>query len=145
MMENKEGPGVGAPESLQEKGLSGRAYLIACVTARREELIFVQGRIVGKLQGATFTKKLRRSKHYLRTPGGWGHDRESLLELQAKGCRIIRIIDLDSGTIYCSPIETMLSRGIRINRGYGEQVLLLECLWTQSDPRQSRLFEERLP
>ena len=61
----------------------------------------------------------------LQRPRAWAVDVAVLRQAEALGARIVEVHDLEDGTVYRAPLERFWQRGIRVNRGYGEQVALL--------------------
>jgi len=113
------------------RGLDGRlgkatSHLdyITSVKVRRGD-----GRVVAEVRGDVLVKRVWGSKHMLRTPRAWAVDVAVLREAEALGARAVEVHDLEDGTVYRAPLERFWQRGIRVNRGYGEQVALLLSDW----------------
>lgn len=106
----------------------------------RGEPILIDGRVIGFLDGATFTKRLKRSLHYHRKLESWAHDASNLEELNRRGVRTFQILDLESGCLFSTSMETFLEKGTLHDFSYGPQLFLAEKYWQVSDPRQTSLF-----
>jgi len=87
------------------------------------------GRVVGEVRGNTFVKRVRGSRHMLQRPRAWAVDVAVLREAEALGARAVEVVDTETNTTYRAPLERFWTRGIRVNRGYGEQVALLLADW----------------
>jgi hypothetical protein len=87
------------------------------------------GRVVGEVRGDVLVKRVQGSKHMLRTPRAWAVDVAVLRQAEALGARAVEVHDLEDGTVYRAPLERFWQRGIRVNRGCGEQVALLLSDW----------------
>ena len=98
------------------------------------------GKAIGTLEGAVFTKTVRKSKHFLRALQAWGTDKQVLEYLKAEGCAVVRLLDRESGLTYEAPLDRIFSGGIEKDFGFGVQVFLPEREWTIQDPAQGRLF-----
>ena len=88
------------------------------------------GRIVGKVNGFKFVKRVRASKHMLREPKGWALDLESLVAAERLGAREVEIEDTESGAIYTASFERIRSKGFRFDRGHGQQICLPLQFWS---------------
>jgi len=100
------------------------------------------GKVIGTLEGAVFTKSVRRSKHFLRALQAWGTDKQVLEDLKAEGCAVVKLIDRESGLVYEAPLERILAQGTEKDLGFGVQVFLPEKEWQVKDPGQLALFKE---
>ena len=87
------------------------------------------GRVVGEVRGDVLVKRVQGSKHMLRTPRAWAVDVAVLRQAEALGARTVEVHDLEDGTVYRAPLERFWQRGIRVNRGHGEQRGLLLADW----------------
>jgi len=96
---------------------------------RRQAICLPDGRTVGEVIGDTFRKHVQGSRHMLQKPRAWAGDGAVLRQAEALGARIVEVHDLEDGTVYSAPLERFWQRGIRVNRGYGEQVALLLSDW----------------
>ena len=65
----------------------------------------------------------------LQRPRAWACDVAVLRQAEALGARAVEVVDTETNTTYRAPLERFWTRGIRVNRGYGEQVALLLSDW----------------
>jgi hypothetical protein len=86
--------------------------------------IRVNGRTVGEVRGQTFAKRVQRSKHLFRVGPAWGWDIAALREAERLGAEWADVVDMESNTVYRTPIEQIWKFGFQRNFGYGEQVFL---------------------
>jgi hypothetical protein len=84
-----------------------------------------RGKVIGEVQGDTYVKKVRESKHMHRNPRGWAIDLNALLKIEQMGVENVEIIDTESGKLYRCKLETFWERGQMLDKGYGKQMLLL--------------------
>lgn len=94
------------------------------------------GQVVGRVIGDRFVKRVRGSIHRLTTPPGWALDSQSLSDAVGLGASVVEIVDVETDTIYAAPIERILSKGFRFNRGHGCQICLSLQSWTTHRPGQ---------
>jgi hypothetical protein len=88
------------------------------------------GRIVGKIEGQTFVRKVDPTRHMLRSPAGWAHDVALLERLQAAGITGIRIEARDGTGAWFAPVEVIRSKGFAVNRaGWPAQTGLQLAEW----------------
>jgi hypothetical protein len=95
--------------------------------------IFAGGRLIGKVQGDTFYKSIRKN-HYLRRPPAIAFDIESLDQAEQAGADKVQVTDREDGTTYISTIEHIRTRGNVFNRGYGDQIYLVLDGWIKQKP-----------
>ncbi len=101
--------------------------------------IRADGRIVGKVVGDRFCKRVRGSIHRLTTPPGWALDSQSLTDAESHGARVVEIHDTETGITYSAPIGLVRERGFALNRGYGHQVVLALKYWSVGHPGARQL------
>ena len=89
----------------------------------------VNGRTIGAVRGMLFTKHLRASKHFLRTPPAIAFDVQSLHDAESAGAQIACLIDDETGRGYVAAMAKIRARGFRVNRGHGEQIALMLDEW----------------
>jgi len=109
-------------------------------------IVRVGSKVVGKVVGDEFVKKLHSAKHFLHTPPAIAFDVESLDQARNLGATRVKIIDLDSGVIYRVTIEVILKRGFMFNRGFGDQIGLALKYWSfnkMGKPSQLSLWGEQ--
>lgn len=89
----------------------------------------VSGQIIGHIEGDTFIKRVKASKHMLRQPPAWALDDAVLRDLAGQGVARVVYIDTETHRTYCTTVDTFASKGRLFNRGYGDQVLLPLGWW----------------
>jgi len=94
-------------------------------------------------ESSTFCDSLRLNKHFQINLQTWGTKKSALPELERQGCKLVRLIEKESGLVYEAPLELILSRGVEKDLGFGVQVFLPEKEWEVKDPGQLALFKER--
>lgn len=92
--------------------------------------IYVNGRAIAKVKGDTLIKSIHGSRHMLRQPRAIAFDVDSLNQAEAAGAVLVNVTDQETGVIYRSTIAHIRDKGIRLNRGYGEQIALPLEGWT---------------
>lgn len=97
-------------------------------------------RIIGHVAGATFYKRVARSRHFLRQPPAIAFDVDSLAAAERAGAERVDVLDVEGGKHYKASIATIWREGRRLNRGYGEQIYLRLDLWNRQPPAQQRSF-----
>jgi hypothetical protein len=102
---------------------------VKCQPVHRED-----GRKIGKVVGNTFTKSVKGSIHFLRTPPCIAFDIFSLKEAVKLGATKVQVTDLETGCVYTASIKHILNKGMRINRGHGEQIALSMNGWMKMMP-----------
>ena len=93
--------------------------------------IFVGTRVVGKVQGDTFFKSLRKN-HFLQKPPAIAFDIDSLHQAGEAGAVKVQVTDRDSGIIFTSTIQHILEQGKEFNRNHGDQIYLVLEGWIKS-------------
>ena len=117
-------------------GAPARPHYSTDGAPRQPVPIRVAGRVVGVVDGDTFTKRVRGSIHQLRTPRAWCLDLRSLDDAEAAGAVRVEIHDVESGCVYRADIALIRRRGFRVSRGFGVQVALPLELWAVTRPGQ---------
>lgn len=97
---------------------------------RRFPVYNVAGRVVGRVDGDTFLKRVSGSRHMLRRPRGWAIDADTLADLLTWGIKDVRVTDTDTGTTYVARLDEFTRHGVPFDRGYGPQVVLPLGYWT---------------
>jgi hypothetical protein len=101
----------------------------------------VVGRIVREGDDVALVKgNLDPSRHMLQRPPGWATDREHLQILESWGGTSVRLHTV-GGTTYRAPLQAFRDHGVMVDRGHGEQVVLVTRFWDVDEPevRQLRL------
>ncbi len=88
------------------------------------------GRVVGEVKGDVFTKRVKASVHFLRTPPAIAFDICSLEAASKLGAEFVEVTDVESGYKYLSSISDVWANGRRFNRGHGEQIFLPLSRWS---------------
>jgi hypothetical protein len=107
---------------------------------KRPKKIFCSGKVIGTFDGTVFTKKVSRSKHLFRNLDAWGNDEGILLDLLTHGCQSVRLVVRETGQILEASLQTIFSRGVKKDLGWGPQLFLPEKFWSITDAAQGRLF-----
>jgi len=101
------------------------------------------GRVIGKVQGQVFYKRIRGSKHILRVPPAIAVDTEALRAAEHLGAREVLVEDTENGTLYRASIAMFWEHGFEFNRGFGDQVGLPLHRWKvqrKGEPVQQALW-----
>ncbi len=101
--------------------------------------IWASGKIVGEVKNGVFVKRVRASKHMLRSPRGWALDVKSLRDAEEAGARNVELEDVDNGLTYSASVDLIRAKGIQLNRGYGPQIALPLNSWTTETPGARQL------
>jgi translation initiation factor IF-1 len=91
--------------------------------------ISVGTQIVGSVKNGIFFKRIHGSRHFLRKPLAISFDNNTITEAQEAGATRVEILNLEDGKVYLATIAHILEKGIRINRGFGDQVALPLSYW----------------
>ncbi len=94
--------------------------------------IRVGNRVIGYVRGDTYFKEVNGALHFMTTPAGIANDISALQDAKAAGASWINIKDKKTGRVYIATIEMIFDKGIRFNRGWGNQINLLFQYWTTS-------------
>lgn len=79
-------------------------------------------------------KKLRGSRHFLRTVPGVAVDAQVIDKAESLGCVMVKVIDQETGTVYTTCLDSFRKHGALRNWGWGPQIALSFCWWDQSGP-----------
>jgi hypothetical protein len=91
--------------------------------------IYVNGRVIGVVAGATFKKTITGSKHLLRRPRAIAFERCTLRDAAASGATCAAILDRETGTTYTISFETIDRHSFPVLRGHGDQVAVTLEHW----------------
>jgi len=109
--------------------------------AGRRVLYTSDGRHSGcVLEHGILRRRVQGSRHQLRQPPAWAFERNILEQAHEAGASVVEVHDTETGITYTAPMATLWQKGIRIQRGHGEQIALPLNLWHVEDPKQGRLF-----
>jgi hypothetical protein len=103
------------------------AYLYDSKTgckSQPEPLYAFNGRKIAALWCNVLVKIVKGTKHMLRHPMGWACDSMVVIAAKNMGAEWFHILDKETRNIYECSMEDFLEKGIEINRGYGEQIVL---------------------
>jgi hypothetical protein len=95
--------------------------------------IYIENRIIGRVQGRVFTKKISGSKHFLRRPPAICFDVDSLFQAERAGAEVCQVTDKETGHVYSASILLIRSKGFTFNRGFGNQIALPLAYWQRDD------------
>jgi hypothetical protein len=98
----------------------------------KEIPICVGKRIVGRVEGDTFYKSIKGSKHFLRVPPAIAFDVSSLDDAEEAGAVKVQVVDQETGIVYKSTIQHIREYGEEFNRGFGNQIFLVLEGWVKS-------------
>lgn len=115
----------------------------AAVTARREDgsgnansthhCDYTRNPRHGQVDGKTWVKRLHGERHMLRKPPAWAVDLDDLERAEQMDLKTLRIVDLDAGVQYVTPLARLRTHGFTFNRGWGEQIGLGLGAWQVED------------
>lgn len=88
--------------------------------------------VIGEVRGDTFYKTVNGEKHFMTTPAGIANDITALQDAKAAGASWVNVTDKKTGRVYIATIEMIFDKGIRFNRGWGNQINLIFQYWTTS-------------
>lgn len=94
------------------------------------------GKVVGQVRDAVFTKHVTGSVHRLRRPRAWAFDCESLRTAELLGATRVAVLDTELGVTYTATLGTIRAKGFALDRGHGAQWALCLPFWrvTGGDP-----------
>ncbi len=136
--ENRRGQTGG---SEREFGAAGAAILCFQNTTKNgkcQPVYSSAGRCVGRIEGGVYHKRLDPTRHKLDRPPGWAIDRDHL-DLPWESI----VIETTTGETWRATKDAFLTFGVRIDRGYGDQICLPDRFWRverRGAPRQLELF-----
>jgi len=82
--------------------------------------------------GATLFKGATESKHFLKKPEAIAVDQKVFEEAISEGVKFIQVFGREAKLYYTATVDAFRERGIRLNRGYGEQYALPLYHWETS-------------
>ena len=99
----------------------------------------VDGKEIGFIaDNGSLCKKVKRSRHFMRELNGWGYDTRII---EGEEFDEVKILDIETDTVYVSKKEDWLNHGIRKNFGYGDQIILPLKWHEVRDRKQMRIIE----
>ena len=95
----------------------------------RQELRAANGKVAAWVTGDALCKQIDGSKHILRKPHGIAFDRDILHGAEAAGAVRVWIRDRETGDVYRAELAAFWRYGVKLNRGFGDQVVLPMTFW----------------
>jgi hypothetical protein len=83
-----------------------------------------EGKVIGKISGDVFSKRVFASKHLLRALDAWGIDKSVIDSLVKEGVKKIVIYEKEGGIYYEVSVEDFVAKGIEADFGHGKQIFL---------------------
>jgi hypothetical protein len=102
--------------------------------------IWAGSKVIGKVQGGVFYKTIK-NKHILRKPPAIANDIGALEDAMRAGASKVCITNKDNGITYTTTMEQILNKGVKFNRGFGEQIFLPIGEWQKQGANIARQFE----
>lgn len=102
-----------------------------------------KGQVIGSVNGDCLFKKIQGSKHFLQAPPAIAWDAKVVHEAQNMGATFTRVTDEETKIVYTTTIAVLWKHGIHINRGHSPQIALPFKWWTELNPAQIQMFEEK--
>lgn len=99
------------------------------------------GKVVGWIEGNAFCKRAKASTHMLRYPPAWAWDTSILEKAEETGLDYSIIYDIESQTVYTAKLEYFWTNGIKINRGYGDQIALPISYWSKQSQNETNVAQ----
>ena len=87
------------------------------------------GRVIGWIEGKAICKRVKASRHMLRTPRGWAWDVFVLERANREGLNMSIIYEKENDLVYQANLEDFWRHGAPINRGFGDQICLPLKYW----------------
>jgi hypothetical protein len=83
-------------------------------------------------ENKTLIRRLRGSKHLLRSPQAICFDASIIEQAQYLGCQSIEVKDIETNIVYRVQFTDFKEKAISINRGFGSQLALPLTYWASS-------------
>lgn len=100
-------------------------------------------RFFGQLEGDTFKRVVKLSKHLYRAKNAWSMDSWLLRELEATGCEQIEFYESEECQIYRISLQDFKRYGEKFDVGWGSQIACDRELWqVEQKPRQLELIRD---
>tara|TARA_B100001939_G_scaffold26639_1_gene21511 strand:- start:518 stop:880 length:363 start_codon:yes stop_codon:yes gene_type:complete len=111
-------------------------------TIKKSKAVFIRnGKAVGNVIHDVFHKKLDSRKHFLRTPPAIAFDVSSIKKAERYGAKKINVYDTYKRESYTALIKTLNQNGMRLNRGFGEQIALPLQFWQVTSADEGEQME----
>jgi hypothetical protein len=82
------------------------------------------GKVIGKVSGDVFCKKVVKSKHLLRKWNAWGIDKAVVDSLIRNGIKQIIVHEKEENIDYETSVKDFVEKGIKEDFGHGDQIFL---------------------
>jgi hypothetical protein len=94
------------------------------MTVTKDDTTIWAGRkVIGQVRGDTFYKTIK-NKHMLKVPPAIANNISALEDAMRAGANNVCITNKDSGITYTASMERIFRKGVKMNRGFGEQIFL---------------------
>lgn len=100
---------------------------------KRLTAIRIGKRVIGKVHGDWFYKRLDAKRHFLKKPPAIAFDVQSLDDAETAGAKFVEVTDVPTQKQYKTSIANIRTRGFRFNRGHGEQIALRLNYWNEKE------------
>jgi hypothetical protein len=84
--------------------------------------------------------KTIKNKHMLNVPPAIANDIGALQDAMNAGASKVCITNKDSGITYTTTMVQILNKGVKFNRGFGEQIFLTLDEWQKSGANVARQY-----
>jgi hypothetical protein len=121
-------------------GEVGKLRSFIMTTKTNNNTIYAGGKVIGQVRGDTFYKTIK-NKHMLKVPPAIANNISALEDAMRAGANNVCITNKDSGIAYTASMERIFKKGVKFNRGFGEQVFLPLGEWQKSGANVARQFE----
>lgn len=102
------------------------------------------GVVVAHLVDGILIKKVRESRHMLRSPRAWAFDKSIIETANKHGAKYIRIEAGDTGKTYTVTMKRFIEKAMPLRRGFNSQLALVLKFWDTVEPL-SENPEKQLP
>jgi hypothetical protein len=109
-------------------------------TKNNNTTIWAGRKVIGQVRGDTFYKTIK-NKHMLKVPPAIANDISALEDAANAGANFVCITNKDSGITYTTSIGRIFRKGVKFNRGFGEQIFLPIGEWQKQGANIARQFE----
>jgi hypothetical protein len=108
-------------------------------TKNNNTTIWAGRKVIGQVRGDTFYKTIK-NKHILKVPPAIANDINALEDAMRAGANNVCITNKDSGITYTTTMVQILNKGVKFNRGFGEQIFLPLGEWQQQGANVARQY-----
>lgn len=103
------------------------------------DIVRVEDKVIGQVDNGVFIKCVQGSIHMIHTPKAWCVDMSAWEQIKDL-MHTVRIVDTDTGHIYEITADDFCRVAKVMNRGFGNQYMVLMKYWRRSDNQQGLLF-----